>query len=75
MAATAPNSCSWTWVLYFKLGSRERSMIRDSSEADQLPRSDAFLLLAKCATSERRHTAFGWRRETDWELQSKDART
>ena len=75
MATIAPNSRSWTWVLYCKLGSIERSVIRDFSEADLLPRSDAFLLLAMRATSERRHDAFGWRSETDQEPQSKDART
>jgi len=30
-----------------------------------LARSDAFLLLAKSVTSERRHDAFGWKGETD----------
>ena len=75
MATTVPNSCSWTWVLYFKLGSLERRVILCLSEADLLPRSDAFLLLATWVTSERRHDAFGWRSETNMELQPKDART
>jgi hypothetical protein len=75
MATTAPNSCSCTWVVCFKLGSLERSVIRNSSEADLLPRSDAFLLFAMRVNSERRHDALGWRSETNQKLQPKDART
>ncbi len=44
MAATVPNSRSWTWVLCFTVGSLERRVILGPSEADLLPRSDAFLL-------------------------------
>ena len=63
------------FVLYFKLGSLERRVIRNSSEAEVLPKSNTLLFLTTCATSERRHDAFGWRSKTDLELQPKDART
>ena len=64
------------WVLNFKLGSLERGVILDPSAADLLQRSDSFLLLAMCASFERRNDAsFGWRSGMDLELQPKDART
>ena len=61
--------------LVFQVGLARTKRDRDFSEADLLPRSDASLLLAMRANSERRRDAFGWRSETDQEPQPKDART